>query len=148
MKHLSIPTLAVIVLLTVCGAAPGQTFKLAHVSIAGPQLPIYLGVSAGLYKKYRLEELLIYIPGGSLIVQAMIVGEVAAASVSPATAIAAWQKGADLAVIAGGIERLNHMLMVAPKIRTPNDLRGKRVGISPLARSPILPSAKRSSRTS
>jgi hypothetical protein len=50
MKHLSIPTLAVIVLLTVCGAAPGQTFKLAHVSIAGPQLPIYLGVSAGLYK--------------------------------------------------------------------------------------------------
>ncbi len=130
MKQLSIPMLVLILLLTVCRAAPAQTFKLAHVSIAGPQLPIYIGVSAGLFKKHRLDEQLIYIPGGSLIVQTMVAGEVAAASLSPATAIPAWNKGADLAVIAGGIERLNHMLMVAPKIRTPNDLRGKRVGIS------------------
>jgi ABC-type nitrate/sulfonate/bicarbonate transport system substrate-binding protein len=132
MKRLSIPTLAAIVLLTVgrAGAAQAQTFKLAHVSIAGQQLPIYLGVSAGLFKKHRLDEQLIYIPGGSLIVQTMVAGEVAAASLSPATAIPAWHKGADLAVIAGGIERLNHLLMVAPKIRAPNDLKGKRVGIS------------------
>ncbi len=119
-----------ILLLTVWRAAPAQTFKLAYVSIAGPQLPIYLGVSAGLFKKHRLDEQLIYIPGGSLIVQTMIAGEVAAASLSPATAIPAWHKGADLTVIAGGIERLNHMLMVAPKIHTPEDLKGKRVGIS------------------
>jgi NitT/TauT family transport system substrate-binding protein len=130
MKQFNIPTLALILLLTVCRAAPAQTFKLAHVSIAGPQLPIYIGVSAGLFKKHRLDEQLIYIPGGSLIVQIMVAGEVAAASLSPATATAAWQKGAELAVIAGGIERLNHMLMVAPKIRSPEDLKGKRVGIS------------------
>lgn len=130
MKYRIIPTLGLFLLLTVCRAAPAQTFKLAHVSIAGPQLPIYIGVGAGLFKKHHLAEQLIYIPGGSLIVQIMVAGEVAAASLSPATAIAAWHKGADLAVIAGGIERLNHMLMVTPKIRTPNDLRGKRVGIS------------------
>ena len=130
MKHFSLPTLAAMLLPTVCGVAPAQTFKLAHVSIAGPQLPIYIGVSAGLFKKHRLDEQLIYIPGGSLIVQTMVAGEVATASVSPATAIPAWHKGADLIVIAGGIERLNHMLMVAPMIRTPENLIGKRVGIS------------------
>jgi NitT/TauT family transport system substrate-binding protein len=132
MKYHIVPTLAVMVLLTVCraGAAQAQTLKLAHVSIAGQQLPIYIGVSAGLFKKHHLDEQLIYIPGGSLIVQTMVAGEVAAASLSPATAIPAWNKGADLAVIAGGIERLNHMLMVAPKIRAPDDLKGKRVGIS------------------
>ena len=122
--------LGLIPLLTFCRAAPAQTFKLAHVSIAGAQLPIYIGVSAGLFKKHRLDEQLIYIPGGSLIVQTMVAGEVAAASLSPATAIPAWHKGADLAAIAGGIERLNHMLMVAPKIHAPEDLKGKRVGIS------------------
>jgi len=100
------------------------------VSIAGSQLPIYIGVGAGLFKKHRLDEQLIYIPGGSLIVQTMVAGEVAAASLSPAMAIVAWHKGADLAVIAGGIERLNYMLIVAPKIRTPQDLKGKCVGIS------------------
>ena len=130
MKHPSISTFALIALLIVCRPAQAQTFKLAHVSIAGQQLPIYLGVSAGLFKKHRLDEQLIYIPGGSLIVQTMVAGEVAAASLSPATAIPAWHKGADLAVIAGGIERLNHLLMVAPKIRAPNDLKGKRIGIS------------------
>jgi len=130
MKYFRIPTLALIVLLTVGRAAQAQAFKLAHVSIAGPQLPIYIGIGAGLFKKHRLDEQLIYIPGGSLIVQTMVAGEVAAASLSPATAILAWDKGAELAVIAGGIERLNHMLMVAPKVRSPNDLRGKRVGIS------------------
>ena len=130
MKQLSTPTLVWIVLLTLCHGAQAQTFKLAHVSIAGPQLPIYIGVSAGLFKKHHLDEQLIYIPGGSLIVQTLVAGEVAVASLSPATAIPAWHKGAEIAVIAGGIERLNHMLMVAPKIRSPEDLKGKRVGIS------------------
>jgi ABC-type nitrate/sulfonate/bicarbonate transport system substrate-binding protein len=69
--------------LTVCRAAPAQTFKLAHVSIAGQQLPIYIGISAGLFKKHRLDEQLIYIPGGSLIVQTMVAGEVAAAGTIP-----------------------------------------------------------------
>jgi NitT/TauT family transport system substrate-binding protein len=39
-------------------------------------------------------------------------------------------KGAELAVVAGGIERALNVLMVNPKIKRPEDLKGKRVAIS------------------
>ena len=39
-------------------------------------------------------------------------------------------KGAELALVAGGIERALNVLMVNPKIKKPDDLKGKRVAIS------------------
>jgi ABC-type nitrate/sulfonate/bicarbonate transport system substrate-binding protein len=44
--------------------------------------------------------------------------------------VSAWAKGADLAIIAGGIERALNVLMVNPKIKRIDDLKGKRVAIS------------------
>ena len=49
--------------------ASAQTLKIPYVSISGFQAPLYLGERAGLFKKNQLEAQLIYMPGGSLIVQ-------------------------------------------------------------------------------
>jgi ABC-type nitrate/sulfonate/bicarbonate transport system substrate-binding protein len=49
--------------------AAAQTLKVPYVSISGFQAPLYLGERAGLFKKNQLEAQLIYMPGGSLIVQ-------------------------------------------------------------------------------
>src|SRR5258705_2772773 len=107
-----------------------QTLKIPYVSISGFQAPLYLGERAGLFKKNQLEAQLIYMPGGSLIVQTLLSGDVGVASLAPPSAVAAWVKGADLALVAGGIERALNVLMVNPKIKKPDDLKGKRVAIS------------------
>ena len=110
------------------GAA--QTLKIPYVSISGFQAPLYLGERAGLFKKNQLEAQLIYMPGGSLIVQTLLSNEVGVASLAPPSAVAAWVKGAELSLVAGGIERALNVLMVNPKIKRVEDLKGKRVAIS------------------
>jgi len=107
-----------------------QTLKIPYVSISGFQAPLYLGERAGLFKKNQLEAQLIYMPGGSLIVQTLLSNEVGVASLAPPSAVGAWVKGAELSLVAGGIERALNVLMVNPKIKRIEDLKGKRVAIS------------------
>ena len=57
-------------------------------------------------------------------------GEVGIASLAPVSAVSAWAKGAQLVVVAGGIERALNVLMVSPNIKRPDDLKGKRIAIS------------------
>jgi len=111
-------------------SAVAQTIKIPFVSISGFQAPLYIGERAGLFKKNQLDAQLIYMPGGSLIVQTLLSGDVGVASLAPPSAVSAWARGADLAVVAGGIERALNVLMVNPKIKRVDDLRGKRVAIS------------------
>jgi len=122
--------LAAIATLPFANSAAAQTIKVPYVSISGFQAPLYLGERAGLFKKNQLDAQLIYMPGGSLIVQTLLSGDVGVASLAPPSAVSAWAKGADLAIVAGGIERALNVLMVNPKIRKVDDLKGKRVAIS------------------
>jgi len=126
----SIGILFIFLSFIVSGIASTQTLKIPYVSISGFQAPLYLGERAGLFKKNQLEAQLIYMPGGSLIVQTLLSNEVGVASLAPPSAVSAWAKGAELALVAGGIERALNVLMVNPKIKKPDDLKGKRVAIS------------------
>ena len=126
----SIGVLFVFLPLFVAVIAKAQTLKIPYVSISGFQAPLYLGERAGLFKKNQLDAQLIYMPGGSLIVQTLLSNEVGVASLAPPSAVAAWVKGAELALVAGGIERALNVLMVNPKIKRVEDLKGKRVAIS------------------
>jgi NitT/TauT family transport system substrate-binding protein len=122
--------LAILASLYFAASAASQTLKIPYVSISGFQAPLYLGERAGLFKKNQLEAQLIYMPGGSLIVQTLLSGDVGVASLAPPSAVSAWAKGAELAIVAGGIERALNVLMVNPKIRKVDEIKGKRVAIS------------------
>ena len=110
------------------GAA--EPLRVPYVSISGFQAPLWLGERTGAFKRNQLDVELIYMPGGSLIIQTLLSGDVGLASLAPPSAIAAWTKGADLVLVAGGIERALNVLMVSPKIEKPEDLKGKRIAIS------------------
>jgi NitT/TauT family transport system substrate-binding protein len=107
-----------------------EPVKVPYVSISGFQAPLWLGEKASVFRRNQIEVQLIYMPGGSLIVQTLLSGDVGIASLAPASAISAWTKGAELVLVAGGIERALNVLMVSPKIKTLDDLKGKRVAIS------------------
>lgn len=133
MKFKTTPTLCcvgVAVFLFLVEFSAAQTIKVPYVSISGFQAPLYLGERAGLFKKNQLDAQLIYMPGGSLIVQTLLSGDVGVGSLAPPSAVSTWAKGAELAIVAGGIERALNVLMVNPKIKRVDDLKGKRVAIS------------------
>jgi NitT/TauT family transport system substrate-binding protein len=107
-----------------------ETLKVPYVSLSATRLPIWIAEAAGLFKKQQLDVQLLYIGGGSVLMQAMLSGDAQISNMAPPAAIAAWAKGADLAVVAVNINRLLHVIMVPPEIKKPEDLKGKKIGIS------------------
>jgi NitT/TauT family transport system substrate-binding protein len=107
-----------------------QPLKIPYVSVSPNPAPVWVAHEAGLFKKNNLDVELVYIPGGTVIIQTMLSGEVKVANMAPPAAIAAWAKGADLTLIGTGVNRLLETVMTGPEIKRPEDLRGKRIGIS------------------
>jgi len=49
---------------------------------------------------------------------------------APPSAIGAWARGADLALVASGVDQLLETVVTGPNIKTPAELKGRKVGVS------------------
>jgi NitT/TauT family transport system substrate-binding protein len=107
-----------------------QTLKVPYVSISPTNGPLWIAKETNLFKKHNIDAQLIYIPGGTVIIQSMLAGEANVANMAPPAAMAAWVRGADLAVVASGVNRLLETVVTSTQIRSPQELKGKRIGIS------------------
>jgi ABC-type nitrate/sulfonate/bicarbonate transport system substrate-binding protein len=67
-----------------------QTLKVPYVSISPTNGPLWIAKEVNLFQKYNLEAQLIYIPGGTVIIQSMLAGEANVANMAPPAALAAW----------------------------------------------------------
>ena len=116
----------------VAGVAPlaAQIVKVPYVSISPTNGPLWIAKETNLFKKHNLDAQLIYIPGGTIIIQSMLAGEANLANMAPPAAMAAWVRGADLAVVASGVNRLLETVVTSTQITSPQELKGKRIGIS------------------
>ena len=91
---------------------------------------MWIAYETGAFKKNNVSVELIYIPGGSVIIQSIMSGDVRVANMAPPSAIGAWAKGADLTLIASGVDQLLETVVTNPNIKKPADLKGKKVGVS------------------
>lgn len=107
-----------------------QIVKVPYVSISPTNGPLWIAKETNLFKKHNLDAQLIYIPGGTIIIQSMLAGEANVANMAPPAAMAAWVRGADLAVVASGVNRLLETVVTSTQISSPQELKGKRIGIS------------------
>ena len=110
--------------------ADAQTLKVPYVSLSPTAGPLWIAHDAGFFKKYNVGVELLYIPGGSVIIQSIMSGDVKVANMAPPSAIGAWAKGADLTLIASGVDQLLETVITGPSIKKPADLKGKKVGVS------------------
>ena len=108
----------------------GQMLKVPFVSISPNPAPLWIAKEAGLFKKHNLDVELIYIPGGTVIIQAMLSGEVRLANMAPPAAITAWTKGADFVLVGTSVNRLLETVVTSTAIKRPEELKGKKIGVS------------------
>ena len=103
------------------------------VSTLSPNLWIpWLAKEARIFEKNGLDVESVLLRGSGQTSQAMVAGSLFASSVASPAVMLANLNGADLANVAHGIAAQGSKLMVKPEIRKPEDLRGKKVGISSL----------------
>jgi len=91
---------------------------------------------SGSFEKYGLKVQPIYIRGGRLGIQAALSGDLLLQLQGASTVVSAWaQGGKDLQFIGAVGNRLDYILATLPSIRKPEDLKGKRIGVSQIGAS-------------
>jgi len=112
-----------------------DTIRIACSSVNPHALLVSLAEKRGLFAKYGLSSVVVYIPGGSTVVQTMVSGDIDLGQLTGAPGVAANLRGADILYIAMTDDRMGYQLATRREIRNPADLKGKRLGISRFASS-------------
>ena len=132
MRHRHVATIIVLIaLLAATDYAAGQltSVKIGHNAFTDETV-FYLGRDVGIFKKHGIHLELIYIPGGSLSVQALIGNSLDMLLAGGTPLVYAVLKGADLKFIAGLNNRMPYVLVARDGINSAEQLRGKKIGIS------------------
>lgn len=107
-----------------------QSIRVSYVGTTGTNAPLWVTQEAGFFKKHGLTTDLILISGGSTIIQALLAQEIAFATISGPAVIQAKLQGADVVIIGSPYNLMPYSLVVHGSIRSPSDLKGKRVAIA------------------
>ena len=91
----------------------------------------------GLFRKYDLDSQLIYITTSQLVTALMLRGDGEVGLTGGAAFVRAYVQGATDFVIIGGIKNiLSHSILAGPEIKKPEDLKGKKIGVSRIGANP------------
>ncbi|HEY1234578.1 MAG TPA: ABC transporter substrate-binding protein [Candidatus Binatia bacterium] len=113
-------------------AAP---LRIAYSAISGAMASLWVAQESGYFKRERLDTELLYIGGGSLLIQSMLSGNVPFAYGPSVPVINATLRGADLALIGNTGNSLIFSIMSRPEIKQPAQLKGKKIGVTRLGGS-------------
>jgi len=114
------------------GQAPAKVI-IGHAAMNARVAPLWVAEDQGFFQKYGVAASAIFIRQAPVLVAALTAGDVHAAYTGGTTALAAVAGGSDLKIVMSLTNRLGYDLVVAPSIKTPKDLRGKRLGVQTLA---------------
>lgn len=113
-------------------AAP---LRVAYSAISGAMSSLWVAQEGGYFKREGLDVELLYIGGGSLLIQSMLSGDVPFADGPSVPVINASLRGADLLLIGNTGNSLVFSIMSRPEIKQPANLKGKKVGVTRLGGS-------------
>jgi NitT/TauT family transport system substrate-binding protein len=85
---------------------------------------------AGLFQKHGLDVEIVYIPGGSTVVQSMIAGDVQFGRGSPSEVVSSHLAGFPLKILTALINKFVYSFVTPMTITRPQDLKGKAVAVS------------------
>jgi NitT/TauT family transport system substrate-binding protein len=103
--------------------------RAGYSGISGYQVPLWLAVDLGLFKKYGLNLEPVLFRGGAESANAMSAGEIHFDVVAPQPHIAADLAGADITIIGTYFNKHTYSVVARPVIKSPEELRGKKIGV-------------------
>jgi NitT/TauT family transport system substrate-binding protein len=93
----------------------------------------WIAQEVGLFRKYDLDFQLVYISSSAMVTAAMLSGEGDVAITGGDSIIRAYAQGTtDLVFIGSAKNTLTHSILAKPEIKRPEDLKGKKLGVSRL----------------
>lgn len=133
LRHLRIHTIAIIALVAIFLPATGlaqDKIRTAYGAVSVQSGLVWIAKQKNLFAKYNLFPEIIYIPGGSINIQALISGNLDVSQLTAAPGVAADLEGADIVYIACFVDKLNYQLVTRPEIKSAAEVKGKKLGIS------------------
>lgn len=130
--RVTVKLLSALLTILACGGSPclAQTARIAVGAASVAHLPGWMAVEGGYFSRQGLNPELIYIRGGPQTVAALLGGDVSLAQVYSQPLLSAKLSGTDTVILAGLINQPLFSLMSVPSIERPQDLRGKKMGIT------------------
>jgi NitT/TauT family transport system substrate-binding protein len=112
-----------------------ERLKISYSSVDAPNANWYIAEDRKLYQKYGLEADLVFIPTSTTNVATLVAGSVKVGNISGGAIANTVVGGASLVAVGCFINTLPYELIVHESIRTPQQLKGKSVGISRIGSS-------------
>jgi ABC-type nitrate/sulfonate/bicarbonate transport system substrate-binding protein len=140
-KYLNLTELTIAMALFVTGVANAAEIgkpiplRLAYSAITVNQAIPWISYEAGHFKKYGLDVELVH-ASSILALQALLAGEVAVAQSVTDACVSANLNGADTVFLGAILDKPLYGFMVNSKIKTPQDLKGKRIGVTRFGATP------------
>ena len=106
-----------------------ERVRAGYSGISGYQVPLWLGVDLGLFRKYGLNIEPVLFRGGAESTLALTNGEIQFDVVAPQPHIAANLSGADIVIIGTYFNKHTYSIVAGPPIKSPQELRGKKIGV-------------------
>ena len=123
--------LALTVLLLLPGAARSlEKVRLGYSGVGSGEEIHHFAKEVGLFSKAGLDVEIIYIPGGSTVVQAIAAGEIQFGRGSATEVVTAHMAGFPLKILAALINKFVYSFVTPTTITKPQDLKGKAVAVS------------------
>ena len=102
---------------------------IGYANISARVSPLWIAQEKGFFAKFGVNVQQVYMPGSPVMIASMASGQVHLANTGGTAALGAAAGGLDLRVIGTFTSRIPFDLVVRPNIKSPKDLRGKRIGV-------------------
>ena len=116
--------------------AADKLFVLYSAQVMSQSMP-WIAQEAGLFKKHDLDLQLVYVAAGAPAYAAILVGDVEVELAGASGFVRAMVQGnTDVAFIGGVKNVLTHSILAKPEIKKPENLRGKKIGVTRIGSNP------------
>ena len=113
-------------------AAALESIVIAYPTTSSQYTPLWFTRDVGLYEKYGLDAKLVFIQGGSMLLQAMLAGQAHAAQNGIAETMVAILRGGDVKMLGVTSNILSYTLIAGKGAKGPKDLMGGKIAVNRL----------------